>query len=86
MAYNRLNTLLRWQKIIDIVNRYYEPGITTYAGVWRKYVMPVYPISYQQFIKIINIPNLSRQIEEERKKTSMQKSNNRQITLFDDEY
>ena len=52
MARNRLNYLLYCKKVVDIVNQHYEEGWTTYAAVWRRYVNPVYPMSYATFIKI----------------------------------
>ena len=64
MARNRLNYLLHCKKVVEIVNQHYEEGWTTYAAVWRKYVNPVYPMSYATFIKIINMSGLDRQIEE----------------------
>lgn len=64
MARSRLNHLLYCKKVIEIVNKHYEVGWTTYAAVWRRYVNPVYPMSYATFIKIINIRNLNQQIED----------------------
>ena len=64
MARNRLNHLLYCKKVCDIVNDHYEPDWTTYAAVWRRFVNPVYPMSYPTFIKIINMPNLDGQIQE----------------------
>lgn len=64
MARNRLNHLLYCKKVIEIVNKYYEEGWTTYAAVWRRHVNPIYPMSYATFIKIINMPNLESQIKE----------------------
>ena len=68
MAKNRLNYLLYCKNVVKIVNEHYEDGWTTYAAVWRRYVNPVYPMSYQKFITIINMPNLDRQIAEEEAK------------------
>jgi hypothetical protein len=48
-----------YQRIIEIVNKHYIEGVTTYAGVFREYVYPVYPMSYASFMKIINTPNIS---------------------------
>ena len=68
MSKYRLNYLLYCKNVVKIVNEYYEEGWTTYAAVWRRYVNPVYPMSYQKFISIINMPNLDRQIAEEKAK------------------
>jgi hypothetical protein len=65
MAYNHVNKLLTYQKVIEIVNENYEEGYTTYAAVWRKHVNPVYPMSYQKFIQIINYPNIDKAIKAE---------------------
>ena len=65
MAYNHVNKLLTYQKVIEIVNANYEEGYTTYAAVWRKHVNPVYPMSYQKFIQIINYPNIDKAIKQE---------------------
>ena len=88
MARNRLNHLLYCKKVVEIVNRYYEEGWTTYAAVWRKYVNPVYPMSYAKFIKIINMPGLDQQIAEAEAKAATEKArrlttSRRQLSLFD---
>lgn len=75
MARSRLNHLLYCKKVIEIVNKHYEEGWTTYAAVWRKYVNPVYPMSYATFIKIINMSNLNQQIEEAEKLAEKSTSN-----------
>lgn len=64
MARSRLNYLLYCKKVVEIVNANYREGWTTYAAIWRNCVMPVYPMSYAKFIKIINMPNLNGQIEQ----------------------
>lgn len=50
------NTLLRYKNVITIVQEYYDEDTTTYSGIFRKYVEPIYPMTYQTFIKIINTP------------------------------
>ena len=88
MARNRLNYLLHCKKVVDIVNQHYEEGWTTYAAVWRKYVNPIYPMSYATFIKIINMTGLDRQIEEAERQAASEHdrrlvTNRRQLSLFD---
>ena len=88
MARNRLNHLLYCKKVVEIVNKYYEEGWTTYAAVWRKYVNPVYPMSYATFIKIINMSGLDRQIEEAERMAASERDrrltiSRRQLSLFD---
>ncbi len=68
MPYNKYNKLNQYLKIMDIVKRHYVPGVSTYKGVWKMYVYPIYPMSYNRFIQIVGMPNLRRQMEEEREK------------------
>lgn len=68
MSYNKINKLLTYKKIIGIVNEHYKEGLTTYMGVHREYVNPVYPMSYNTFMKIIGMSNIDSLIEEEKKK------------------
>ena len=63
MAYNKLNKLLFYKKVIHIVNENFIDGITTYAGIWREKVNKVYPMTYETFLKIINYPNIEKEIE-----------------------
>lgn len=66
MKYSRANHLQRYINIQRIVMEHYDPDVTTYAGIWRKYVNPVYPMTYKRFIEIINMPRLKEQLAEER--------------------
>lgn len=88
MARNRLNHLLYCKKVVEIVNEHYEEGWTTYAAVWRRYVNPVYPMSYATFIKIINMPSLEKQIEEAESQAASAEArrlttSRKQLSLFD---
>ena len=65
MGYNSINRLRRCKIIIGIVNAHYKPGYTTYSGVFRTFVEPLYPMSYKSFMKIINMPNVDVQVERE---------------------
>ncbi len=56
MAYNNQNQQQKIKKILIIVQEHYIEGITTYKGIWRKHVFPVYPCSYATFLKYINMP------------------------------
>lgn len=71
MAKVRTNTLRRIKLVHDIVQQHYIDGITTYSGIWDKYVNKVYPMSYATFIRYINtaVPKAIRD-EEEAKKAS----------------
>lgn len=57
-GYNRLNYLKHCKIIIGIVNAHYKPGYTTYAGVFRTFVEPFYPMHYNSFMKIVNMRNV----------------------------
>jgi hypothetical protein len=59
-----------WLKIIEITNEYYDYEFTTYKGVWRKYIYPVYPISYRAYMNIINQKNIKLQLEREIERVS----------------
>jgi len=69
-GYNKINKLLRYKKILDIVKEHYQPGYTTYAGIFRTYVLPTYPMSYKSFIDIVNMPSIDRQLEEEKQRVN----------------
>lgn len=68
MAYNNRYKLEYYMKVVELTNKYYIPGITTYSGIYRKYIRPIYPMSYAQYIKILGMPNLNKQYEEAKKK------------------
>ena len=87
MAYNPLNKLKMWKKVIEITNELYEDDCMTYAGFFRKHIEPVYPMTYQQYIKIINTPKIDVQIErlEKEKERREQAKKNNQLSIFDDE-
>lgn len=80
--YSRINHLQRYIKIQEIVQEHYEPEISTYSGVWRKYVNPIYPMSYKRFIEIINMTGLHTALEEERKRLE-DKENKKQLSIFE---
>jgi hypothetical protein len=63
MAYNNRNKLKEWKIIQNIVQENYIEGVTTYKGIWRTYVNPDYPMCYATFLKIINTPIKSSELE-----------------------
>jgi len=65
MAYNRVNKLRTYQLVLNIVKQHYIEGITTYKGIFEAHVRPIYPMSYQRFITIINTPNIEKTIASE---------------------
>lgn len=82
MAYNKLNKYKYYKNVLEIVNKHYISGITTYAGIYREYVNPVYPMSYKAFMGIINYPNLGGNIVDEKRKLCEKKQNN-QLDIFE---
>lgn len=68
MAYNRVNKLRMYMRIVELTDKHFVPDVTTYKGVWRNFIYPVYPISYQQYMRIISTPNLTGLLEEEERR------------------
>ena len=50
------NTINRIKKVKEITLREYEIGNQKrcYKQVWRKYVYPIYPMSYKTYLRYIN--------------------------------
>ncbi|MBP5535973.1 MAG: hypothetical protein J6X62_04190 [Bacteroidales bacterium] len=40
MAYNRVNILRHYRGIVELTNKHYDPMVTTYKGIWAKYIYP----------------------------------------------
>lgn len=72
MSYNRINKLKMYQKIQEITLREYEQGFTTYKGVWKKFIYPVFFISYKHYLNILAEGSLEERIEKEEKRTGKQ--------------
>lgn len=72
MSYNRINKLKMYQKIQEITMKEYEPYFTTYKGVWRKFIYPVYFVSYKHYLNILAEGGLEERIEQEEKRTGKQ--------------
>ena len=87
MGYSRINHIQRYINIQDIVREHYDPDVTTYAGIWRKYVVPIYPMTYKRFIEIINMPKLKEQFAEERARQNVKRTPvyRNQLDLFGQE-
>jgi hypothetical protein len=64
-GYNKINYLKQCKIIIGIVNTHYKEGYTTYAGIFRTFVEPFYPMCYSSFMKMVNMPNVDKQLKEE---------------------
>lgn len=54
MAYNKKNKMLRIKLVNEIVQLHYIEGVTTYKGIFEKYVKPIYPMCYETFLEYIN--------------------------------
>lgn len=65
MKHSRVNHLKRYINIQKIVADHYVPGVSTYSGIWRMYINPIYPMTYKRFIEIINMSRLHEQLAEE---------------------
>ena len=68
MAYNRVNKLRMYKKIVALTNEHYDPDVmNSYRKIHRLYIYPVYCVSYSHYMKIINTGNLETLLEEEEK-------------------
>ena len=65
MPYNKLNKLLYYKDVLTLAQKHYTPNISTYSGVYREYVYPVYKMEYKTFMNIINYRNLDADIKAE---------------------
>lgn len=65
MAYNRVNILRHYRAIVEETKMHYDPDVTTYKGVWRKYIYPKFHISYSRYMAVMSMPNLEGQLEAE---------------------
>jgi hypothetical protein len=89
MAFNRVNKLKQYKLVIDIVNQHFVEGLTPYAAVWRLYVNPVYPMSYNKFMQIINMPAIEKQLAEAEEEQRIRRESKEQLPgqlyLFEDQ-
>lgn len=53
-----------YKLVQELTQLYYEEGVTTYKGIFEKYIRPVYPMHYQTYIKIINTPVKREDLED----------------------
>ncbi len=56
MQYKNKNKIKQIEMVCALVQKYYVPGVTTYVGIWREYINPVYPMCYNTFLNYINTP------------------------------
>ena len=75
------STLRRVEMIREITAKHYEPGnhLRSYKAVWRRWVNPVYPMTYDTYLRLLQISPSedSAQVAEIGGKTG------RQLTIFD---
>jgi hypothetical protein len=66
MAYNNKNKLLYYKQIQDETQKHFIPDVTTYAGVFDKYIKPFFPMCYDTYMKIINtnVDKLLKEVDE----------------------
>lgn len=65
MAYTPKNKYLRWKRAIEITREHDGGEWTIYKKLWRKYIHPVLFISYSDYMKAINCPNIDELIADE---------------------
>jgi hypothetical protein len=82
MAYNRENILRR---IIDVQNIVMEhkKHDTPQTKIYRKYIYPVYRISYSTFNWYLSVPAKAQLEKLLEKKERIQELKDRQLNLFD---
>ena len=58
MTNRKLYHLMRVSNVCRIVDAHYEPGnySKSYYQIWRKYVLPVYPMCYRTLLNYVNTP------------------------------
>lgn len=51
------STIEKVKMIRSITQRYYEPGNhqRSYKAVWRRYINPIYPMSYGTYLRYLGI-------------------------------
>lgn len=74
------STLRRVEMIRSITAKYYEPGnhLRSYKAVWRRWVNPVYPMTYDTYLRLLQIDDP----DPESGQTNGQ-STSQQLTIFD---
>lgn len=67
MAYNRVGALHKYIAIQEVTKAHYEPGVTTYKGIWRKHIHKRFFIKYSRYMDILAMPHLKEDLEKEEK-------------------
>ena len=65
MGKKHINTLRRIERVAEITEKYYEVGRLDrcYKEVWRRYVTPIYPMSYRTYLRYVQT-NYKKEIRE----------------------
>lgn len=72
--YNPKNKYLRWKRAIEITREHDGGEWTIYKRLWQKYIHPVLFISYSDYMKAINCPNIDALIAQETEKEEQRKA------------
>lgn len=74
------STLRRVEMIRSITAKHYEPGnhLRSYKAVWRRWVNPIYPMTYDTYLRLLQIDDP----DPESGQTNGQ-STSQQLTIFD---
>lgn len=56
MSRNKMNMRQMKEAVIEEHNRHYIEGLTTYRGVWRRWIQPQFFISYSYYMDILGTP------------------------------
>ncbi|MBQ0016491.1 MAG: hypothetical protein KBT04_05865 [Bacteroidales bacterium] len=91
MKRSRINVLKRYIDIQRLTKQHYVEGLTTYSGLWRFRIEPIYHISYQQYMRILGIGGLEAELEREQQRLNIHSNYvdpelKNQLNLFDQLY
>lgn len=74
------STMRRVAMIKELTAQYYEPGnhLRSYKAVWRRWINPVYPMTYDTYLRLMQIDSVER-LDTQTGHTGT----SRQLTIFD---
>lgn len=64
MPRNKENMLQMKLDVVAEHRKHYIEGVTTYMGVWRRWIKPRFYISYSYYMSILGEGGLERQLKE----------------------
>lgn len=56
MSRNKTNVRMMMEAVIEEHNSHYIDGVTTYKGVWKRWIQPKFFISYSYYMEILGTP------------------------------